>query len=253
MDRHWAPQIKNLLQPLARVDRIFYVEDIKYLSAYIRKHGLSELERSPLGFRGARDRLNDYLSGSSIEKIQRIYAADFDMFGYSEDPLVDSPIDPIESPAGLPDQFDVLVSKYADKANSELKGTVDAVYRGRIAGWVRASNPNSAVKIRITNGSDVTYIPAIPDVNKIGFYNFSTQISRSITAEDMSSGSVFVDAILDNVESRLAVWGPILAAGTVSKFNDLMITRFVSGLATEKLLTVRDQIDRRVGTHSRDA
>lgn len=103
MDRHWAPQYQNLLQPTARIDRIFYLEDFMYLQAYVGTYFKERMKRSLRGFRDARTRLDGFYTPEIIEQVQRIYAVDFKTFGYSTDIKAQRPHAPIDSFGGLPE------------------------------------------------------------------------------------------------------------------------------------------------------
>lgn len=105
MDRHWSPQYYNLLQPVARVDRVFYLEDFVFPQAFLRGYFGEMMPRSSFGYRDARYRLRKFYTPSAIERVERIYAIDFETFGYSksmEQHRVRRPVDRLPgSPEGL--------------------------------------------------------------------------------------------------------------------------------------------------------
>jgi hypothetical protein len=103
MDRHWSPQYRNLLQPTARIDRVFYLEDFIYAQAFMRSYFPEPMKRSARGFRDARARLESLYTPSAIDRVRRIYAIDFETFGYSTDMSEHRPRAPIDRLRGLPE------------------------------------------------------------------------------------------------------------------------------------------------------
>lgn len=96
-DRHWAPQWLNLVQPVAPV-RVFYLERLAELSAFLTECGLGLNSY-------ADDRVNaasqmDLYDSTSLERVRRLYADDFAMFGYGDDPAVQAPVSAIDALPG---------------------------------------------------------------------------------------------------------------------------------------------------------
>jgi hypothetical protein len=87
MDMHWAPQVANLLQPVARIDEIFYIEQSYELDDFLMHWSNVRVERVKTGSRNALAKLAKYYTDSSIERVRRIYADDFDLLGYSKELL----------------------------------------------------------------------------------------------------------------------------------------------------------------------
>ena len=95
MDVHWAPQYLNLLQPAARIDKVFYLENQQPLADFLQGYFPHELKRSRFGFRDALSRLDRFYTPQAIEGVQRIYAQDFHTFGYRTELNADGPDRPL--------------------------------------------------------------------------------------------------------------------------------------------------------------
>lgn len=100
-DPHWELQTLNLVQPAARIDRLFYIEQVDELSQWLAGVLGSGLQTEEAGRYGATDKTTVYYDDNSIARVRRIYAADFEAFGYDDDPARKAPVRPLESTPGI--------------------------------------------------------------------------------------------------------------------------------------------------------
>lgn len=87
MDPHWRVQAVNLHTDLIRYDRFVRFEDYDAAFGEIVARFYGEAPRRDVhrGNTGAGARLAEHYTTALAEEVQRIYAADFAMFGYSTD------------------------------------------------------------------------------------------------------------------------------------------------------------------------
>ena len=129
MDVHWSPQYLSLLQPVARIDKVFYLEDQQPLAQFLQPYFSHELKRSGFGFRDARSRLERFYTPQAIERVQRIYALDFETFGYDTALNADGPIRPISSISGSQSGIVPLLQHMAAKDWESKLAYLDAFER----------------------------------------------------------------------------------------------------------------------------
>jgi hypothetical protein len=120
MDIHWAPQVRNLMQPAARIDDIFYLESIEELHVFLEQWSNMPVARSDVGKRDAVDKMAHYYTPRAIERVRRIYADDFDIFGYEPDYREQASQRPIRQMAGSPGGIGPLL-KYMAAENWDEK------------------------------------------------------------------------------------------------------------------------------------
>ena len=84
LDAHFAPQWINLGLPRVKYDAIFYLENMAELRNALR--GIVpqfEVEARVPHARGATDKLKAFYSSQAVALTQRLFAGDFERFGYS--------------------------------------------------------------------------------------------------------------------------------------------------------------------------
>jgi hypothetical protein len=91
IDPHFCPQYINLLYPIADLDFIGNLEDMDTVTRFLSEHGvpLHTLARRPTN---AATRTDEYFGREEIEIAQRVYAKDFELYGYSFDPAQKRPV-----------------------------------------------------------------------------------------------------------------------------------------------------------------
>ncbi|WP_256325664.1 sulfotransferase family 2 domain-containing protein [Sphingomonas sp. YR710] len=125
MDPHWSPQYFNLLQPVARIDHLFYLENMLPAVEYLQQHLSGRMMRSNIGFRDARTRLDHFYTQSAIDRVSHIYAMDFEMLGYSQDITLQRAVKPIASLEGRPEGLSPMLKHMATKDWQEKLAHLD--------------------------------------------------------------------------------------------------------------------------------
>lgn len=85
MDPHFAPQHINLMHGFIPLDFVGYLEDMHAVSVFFESHGF-KLRSNRMNSTSSADLMADVLTPHIIKTTQEVFAKDFELFGYSEDP-----------------------------------------------------------------------------------------------------------------------------------------------------------------------
>jgi len=83
LDGHFRPQTDNLLEPYAKPDRIFHLEEMRSAEQFLAGFGVALQTHVPHATQSV-DRLPEFFDSECIGLVRKIYARDF-KFGYSTD------------------------------------------------------------------------------------------------------------------------------------------------------------------------
>jgi hypothetical protein len=97
MDEHFAPQTTNLMQPWLQLDTVYRLEEPGPLWQWLQSHTEMVISTDPVNVTNAKGKLSSYYDDGTARLVRRIYAADFEAFGYSTDfeSATESPASPV--------------------------------------------------------------------------------------------------------------------------------------------------------------
>ena len=85
---HWAPQRAMLLIPVERLDFIGRVETLEADLVHVQQRLCPDRAATMKSFlanaTGSRDKLAQYYDASLVDRVRRLYQADFETFGYAD-------------------------------------------------------------------------------------------------------------------------------------------------------------------------
>lgn len=98
VDQHFAPQYVNILTGLVTPNYVGRMEEMQGVSAFLARHGVTIENHIPHGTK-ARHSIADFYGPKETKLAAEIYSRDFDLFGYSLDPMRQAPERPVLIPA----------------------------------------------------------------------------------------------------------------------------------------------------------
>ncbi len=122
MDQHFAPQVVNLMQPWLPLDAIYRLEDPAPLWRWLGSFGQEVTATEASNRKDARGKLSEYYDEASVKLVRRLYAADFEAFGYSTDfeAALDMPSAPVPAGGGADRRRPVFCIPPLAKLNGAL-------------------------------------------------------------------------------------------------------------------------------------
>jgi hypothetical protein len=231
-DRHWASQRSNLLQPWAPIDRLFYLEHFTFLNSYFDRFGIGDVARSGWGHRGATELFERYLTPDTAERIARIYATDFETFGYSLDPAIQAPVRPRDCFHGRRDDFLALLREIA---RPTPHGVIDFVRANQMAGWVRYAGDPAALRIIGRSPGGEVEANVRPADDQTHVFLFEIGLGEAVTPSALRDGTTGAVARIGQDDYPLALWEPVRLASEVGSLDYPQLRRFRHALPTEMI------------------
>jgi tetratricopeptide (TPR) repeat protein len=85
IDEHFRPQNKITCASFIKPSRVFFMEEISLFKSFLQSHGIYFAKHAPHATHEKAQSI-DELNKKLISKIYRLYAEDFSLYGYSENP-----------------------------------------------------------------------------------------------------------------------------------------------------------------------
>lgn len=126
IDQHFAPQHINILQPFVSCDFIGHMEDMAGVWRFLTPFGVKEAEHRPHNTT-ANTSIDEFYGPEEIELVRSFYAKDFELFGYSDDPLSPTPIREIRQSEKPRDLVRTLIQGYTAEHRDSRQKCIDAV------------------------------------------------------------------------------------------------------------------------------
>jgi hypothetical protein len=95
VNEHFCPQTVNLLQPIIPIDFVGRLEEMDSTARFLSEKGIPMEEHAPHRTNAA-ERIASFYGRDEIRAVQRFFSADFEIYGYSEDPTQLAPLRPIK-------------------------------------------------------------------------------------------------------------------------------------------------------------
>ncbi len=113
LDQHFAPQFYTTLHPLICYDFIGHIEELEKVGSWLDSWKIPQEEFRPHAT-NARQLLQQHYTAKDYDRVRAYFAADFEAFGYSDDPAVIAPIAPVKMPDIPRTNLADLVAAFAD-------------------------------------------------------------------------------------------------------------------------------------------
>lgn len=91
LDQHFAPQYVNTLYSYVECDFVGHLENLSGLGSFLKPRGVT-ISSFQSHSTSANEKTSEVLGSEEIELIQKIYARDFETFGYSDNPEINAPV-----------------------------------------------------------------------------------------------------------------------------------------------------------------
>ncbi len=97
LDQHFAPQVYTTFYPFIRYDFIGHMEEMENVFEWMENWGVAREDFRPHATNAGK-LVQQHYTSEDYDRVQSYFAADFEAFGYSDDPAVIAPIAPVKIP-----------------------------------------------------------------------------------------------------------------------------------------------------------
>lgn len=126
IDQHFAPQHINILHSFASCDFIGHMEEMIDVWRFLAPFGVKEAEHRPHNTT-ANTSIAEFYGPEEIELVRSSYAEDFDLFGYSDDPFVPTPVREVHQAKRPRNLVRTLIQGYTAEHQDSRQRCIDAI------------------------------------------------------------------------------------------------------------------------------
>lgn len=112
VDQHFAPQYVNTLNGLVTPDYVGRMEEMQEVAAFLGERGVTIESHTPHTTK-AKTSIAEYYGPEEVALAGNLYSRDFELFGYSSDPVQQAPVRPVSIPALGRDGIERFVNVHA--------------------------------------------------------------------------------------------------------------------------------------------